>query len=67
MTVRELIMELRKVGNHDAVVRIDAGSKLTFAEGVEVEDTMERVAHFVWITDHEPSLSTTRRPVGHPP
>jgi hypothetical protein len=37
MTIRELIMELRKIGNHDAVVQLDNGG-VRDIEAIELHD-----------------------------
>jgi hypothetical protein len=38
MTIRELIMELRKIGNHDTVVFLDVGSVVRSIEAIEIQE-----------------------------
>jgi hypothetical protein len=37
MTIRELILELRKIGNHDAVVMLDVGHPQSL-QSIETQD-----------------------------
>jgi hypothetical protein len=55
MTVRELIMELRKIGNHDAlvqllVVRRDDGQTRDI-EAIETQDTIGKANVIVYLRD----------------
>jgi hypothetical protein len=49
-TVRELIMALRKVANHDAMVFLDCGNERQFIAEVQITDMMlptKSVVHIV--------------------
>lgn len=65
MTIRELIMELRKIGNHDAVVQLDVGSRVRDIEAIETEDLINRPAAIIYLRDHKETggkvLSSSRR------
>jgi hypothetical protein len=61
MTVRELIMELRKIGNHDALVQLlvvkrDDGQARDI-EAIETQDTIGKANVIVYLRDLKESGS----------
>jgi hypothetical protein len=69
MTIRELIMELRKIANHDAMVCLCASGGVKDIEAIEVEEHGTGKIDIVYLRDYKenketnPSLilSSTRR------
>jgi hypothetical protein len=69
MTVRELILELRKIANHDAVVRLESDG-LRHIEAIEAQDHGQGKVDIVYLRGHGEMhgkvLSSTRRIVWPP-
>jgi len=52
MTVRELILELRKIGNHDALVLLDYGG-VRGIEAIEAQEHGNGRADIVYLRTHK--------------
>jgi hypothetical protein len=66
MTIRELILELRKIGNHDALVQLAiTGPGVRNIEAIETQDTIGKGNVIVYLRDHKETggtvLSSSRR------
>jgi hypothetical protein len=69
LTIRELILELRKIANHDAMVRLESNG-LRDIEAIEAQDHGQGKVDIVYLRGHGEKhgkvLSSTRRIVWPP-
>jgi hypothetical protein len=58
VNVRDLILELRKIGNHDALVMLEAESRIRSLKAIQTQDAVGQHAAIVYLKDRSDLFSS---------